>query len=195
MVDFILASASPRRVSLLESIGIKPDKIIPADINEDPLAKELPKAHALRLAREKAQKIAKQHSESLVLAGDTVVACGRRILPKGETEEDARFCLKLLSGRRHKIYGGIAIAYEGKIISRVIVTEVNMKRLTKGEIESYVSSGEWEGKAGAYGIQGYASAFIKRISGSYTNIVGLCTHNTYQMLQGITPNLFNDNES
>ncbi len=190
MVDFILASASPRRVSLLETIGIIPDKIIPADINEDPFKGEQPKPHALRLAQEKAQKIAQQHPDDIILAGDTVVACGRRILPKGEKPEDAEFCLNLLSGRRHKIHSGIAIIYKGKMHSRVITTEVSMKRLTKQEISDYVKTNEWEGKAGAYGIQGKASAFVKSINGSYTNIVGLCTHNVYQMLQGIKPDIF-----
>ncbi len=195
MVDFILASASPRRVTLLESIGITPDQIIPADIDESPLKNEHPKQHALRLATEKAQKIANLNPNSLILAGDTVVACGRRILPKGETAEDAYFCLNLLSGRRHTIYGGIAIIYNNHLIKRVVKTDVNMKRLTQAEIKTYVETKEWDGKAGAYGIQGKASAFIKGINGSYTNIVGLCTYNTYQMLQGIVPSLFNTDES
>lgn len=189
MPDFILASSSPRRLNLLKSLGITPSEVIPADIDETPLPGELPKQHAQRLAVEKARKVAADtaisHPDHVIIAGDTVVACGRRILPKGESEDIARDCLKLLSGRRHVIYGGICVIYKGKEVSRVSETQVHFKRLTASEIEEYVASGEWDGKAGGYGMQGFAESFVKRINGTHSGIIGLCLHTTRNILTGL----------
>lgn len=181
----ILASASPRRIDLLKQIHITPDDIIPADIDEAPHKDELPRAHALRLATEKAQAIAEKNPQSYILAADTVVACGRRILPKSEDEQTARKCLEQLSGRSHRIYGGIAlITPDGKCISRIVETRVAFKKLSDTEIKTYLQSKEWQGVAGGYAIQGLAAAFVKTISGSYSNIVGLSLYDTMNMLTG-----------
>jgi septum formation protein len=183
MVGFVLASASPRRLQLLEQIGRKPDLVAPADIDETPHKGELPSALAGRLAVEKAAAAAAQHPAAIILAADTVVACGRRILPKAETERDAWACLKMLSGKRHRVYGGIAVrAPDGKIWQRTIMTVVKFARLTDDEMKAYVASGDWKGKAGGYAIQGGAGAHISGINGSYTNIVGLCIHTTRKLL-------------
>lgn len=180
----ILASASPRRVELLSQIGIVPNQIIPADIDETPLPKELPAQLAERLARGKAAALPPS-SDALILAADTVVAVGRRILPKTEKEDEARKCLELLSGRQHRVYGGIALRLpNGTIHSRLIVTSVKMKRLSPAEIETYLASREWDGKAGGYAIQGLAGRFISSINGSYSNIVGLSLYDTMNMLEG-----------
>ncbi len=180
---FILASASPRRQQLLAQIGLVPDAIIPADINEDPIAGEQPREHALRLAQEKCAKIASENSGAIILAADTVVGVGRRILPKTETEDEARYCLNLLTGRSHRVFTGVAIMdASGDMRHRVIETRLKMKRLSHQEIESYVASKEWQGKAGGYGIQGYASAFIHHINGSYSNVVGLPLYETRHLL-------------
>ena len=179
----LLASASPRRVELLKQSKIIPDKIIPADIDETPLKNELPGPHALRLAIAKAEKL--KSETHFVLAADTVVACGRRILPKAETKEDVALCLNLLSGRRHKVFGGIAlITPEGKTIFRLVTTNVQFKNLSKEERGDYIESGEGIGKAGGYAIQGLAAGYIKSINGSYSNIVGLSIYDTLQMLKG-----------
>jgi septum formation protein len=171
---FILASASPRRQSLLSQIHVKPDDILPADINEDPIPGELPLPHAQRLASEKCAVIAAREPHSVVLAADTVVGVGRRILPKAETEDQARYCLELLSGRAHKVFTGIAISSPEKgLQSRVVETRLKIKVLTGSEIDYYIQSGEWHGKAGGYGIQGYAEGFIQSLAGSYSNVVGL----------------------
>ncbi len=181
----ILASASPRRLDLLKQINITPSAVCPADIDETPLKNELPKAYALRLACEKAQKIAQEHSESYILAADTVVACGRRILPKTKDEHSTRACLKLISGRRHHVYGGIALLTpDRELKSRVSDTIVQLKRLSPQDIETYLATQEWNGIAGGYAIQGYASAFVKFLRGSYSNVVGLSLYDTMQMLQG-----------
>lgn len=181
----ILASASPRRLQLLKQINITPDQIVPADIDETEKSGELPRQAAQRLAVEKAQKIASDHPHSFILAADTLVACGRRILPKTETEEDARTCLTLLSGRRHHVYGGMAlITPEGKIIPRLIDTIVQFKRLSEKDIETYLTTGEWQGVAGGYAIQGYAASFVKSIQGSHSNVVGLSLYDTMKMLEG-----------
>ena len=180
----ILASASPRRVDLLSQIGIVPDQIIPADIDETPLKGELPAKLAERLAREKALAIPSS-PDHFILAADTVVAVGRRDLPKAESEAQARECLALLSGRSHRVYGGIALRYpDGKIVSRLVTTRVTMKRLSEGEIEAYISSGEWDGKAGGYAIQGLAGGYIHSINGSYSNIVGLSLYDSMTLLKG-----------
>lgn len=182
----ILASASPRRKDLLAQMGVVPDLIVPADIDETPLSGEAPRAHALRLARAKAEAIAALHSDAWVLAADTVVACGHRILPKVEDADTARQCLGLLSGRRHHVFGGLAVASpDGRLVLRCVDTAVTFKRLTAQELEDYVNSGEWEGKAGGYAVQGRAGAFAKRINGSYTNVVGLSLYDTRAMLVGL----------
>ena len=183
MKPFILASASPRRRDLLAQIGFTPAQIIPADINEDSIEGELPKPHALRLACEKAQKVASDHPGEVILASDTVVGVGRRILPKTEDRESAEFCLRLLSGRAHRVFTGVAVIdTDGLLRSRVSETRLKMKRLSEAEITSYLDSEEWSGKAGGYGIQGRAGAFIHHISGSYTGVVGLPVYETRNLL-------------
>ena len=184
-VPLILASASPRRLALLAQVGIVPDKVLPADLDETPRKNELPCVLAERLAREKALAVGSQNSEACILVADTVVACGRRILGKAGNEEQARRFLRLLSGRRHRVVGGVALRTpDGKIISRTVETVVQFKKMSVREIEDYLSSGEWEGKAGGYAIQGRAAAFIKFIRGSYSNVVGLSLYDTMQILKG-----------
>jgi septum formation protein len=181
----VLASASPRRRDLLTQIALDPDLVDPADVDETALAQELPARHALRLAEEKARRIAERHPGAFVLGADTVVACGRRILPKALAPEEARACLKLLSGRRHRVHGGIALVTpDGKLASRRVETAVVFKRLEPQEIEDYVASGEWHGKAGGYAIQGLAARFIRQIIGSYSNVVGLPLYETASLLAG-----------
>jgi septum formation protein len=181
---FILASSSPRRLALLQDIGITPDKIIAADIDETPKPRELPRHLAQRLAREKLNAVAKQNPNAFILAADTVVACGRRILPKAETPGDVRECLKLLSGRRHHVYTGVALLTpSGKTIERIGDSTVIFRQLLQRDIEDYVKGGEGMGKAGGYAIQGQAAAMIRFISGSYSNIVGLPLFEVAQMLQ------------
>lgn len=181
----ILASASPRRLDLLKQAGIIPNAIVPADLDESPLKAELPRDHAQRLARQKAEAVALSHPGSYILAADTVVAVGRRILPKAETEEQARTCLTLLSGRRHIVYNGIAvITPEGLMRGRIAQSAVKFSRLNPAETEAYIGSGEWQGKAGGYAIQGLAAGFIPFISGSYSTVVGLSLYDTIQLLRG-----------
>jgi septum formation protein len=182
----VLASASPRRLALLEQVGLKPDVIAPADIDETPLPKERPRDLALRLAVGKGRAAQAVHRASFVLSADTVVACGRRILPKAETEEEARDCLALLSGRAHDVLTALTVlAPDGREASRVVETRVDMKRLSLSEIEGYITSGEWRGKAGGYGIQGHAGAFINRIAGSYPSVMGLPLYETICLLEGL----------
>ncbi len=179
----ILASASPRRLALLADIGVVPNEVAPADIDETLGKGELPRNAALRLACEKGAFVAAQRPESLVLSADTIVALGRRVLPKAETEDEVRLCLKLLSGRRHRVYTGVALYVPGgKRIEKLCESVVLFKRLSLHEIEAYVVSGEGIGKAGAYGIQGKAASMIRFISGSYSNIVGLPLYEVAQML-------------
>ncbi|PGH58096.1 septum formation protein Maf [Azospirillum palustre] len=184
----VLASASPRRLDLLRQIGIVPDAVDPADLDETPLRDELPPQHALRLAAEKASCVAARHPESWILAADTVVACGRRILPKAEREEEARRCLSLLSGRRHRVIGGIVLLVpdgDGHLrIDRLVRTDVTFKVLDRSETDAYIASGEWKGKAGGYAIQGRAGALVRWIGGSYSNVVGLSLHEVAGMLHG-----------
>lgn len=181
---FILASASPRRLSLLKQIYLTPDDVIPADINEDPISGELPGPHAQRLASEKCQTIADKDLDAVILAADTVVGVGRRILPKTETEAEAEICLNLLSGRSHRVFTGIAVYSPDKgLQSRVVETRVKVKRLSPQEKSFYINSGEWRGKAGGYGIQGYAESFLESLSGSYSNVVGLPLTETRHLLQ------------
>jgi len=171
---FILASGSPRRRDLLAQIGLTPRLIVPADIDENPFERELPKAHAERLAEEKAAKVAAKHPGELILAADTVVACGKRILPKAEDDVTARECLKLLSGRRHRVISGISIVTQnGTQYTKSVTTTVAFKRLSSADIDHYILSQEWHGKAGGYAIQGLGATFVRFISGSYSNVVGL----------------------
>ena len=182
----MLASASPRRRALLEQIGYAPDVVEPAELDEAALPGELPEAHAARLARAKAEAVAVRHPGAFVLGADTVVACGRRILGKAETEESARRCLTFLSGRRHRVCGGVtAIDPSGRAVSRLVRTAVTFKRLSAEEVTAYLASGEWRGKAGGYAIQGRAAAYVRFVGGSYTNVVGLPLHETYQLLVGL----------
>ena len=195
----ILASASPRRIELLEQVQILPDQIIPADIDETPQRNELPADYALRMAVEKAERIAEklmsEYADSIghagiavpsgvyVLAGDTVVAAGRRIWPKVETAQEARECLAILSGRRHRVYGGIALhSLNGQLRHRVVQSHVRFRRLSALDIDHYIDSGDWQGKAGGYAIQGMAARFICDIGGSYSNIVGLSIYDVGAML-------------
>ena len=181
----ILASASPRRLALLEQIGVAPDETIPADIDESPLPKETPRDYVARLAREKANVVASKSKGSFVLAADTAVACGRRILPKSEDEETVRHCLALLSGRAHRVFTGVALARpDGTMLSRVVETRVKVRRLNPASVDEYVRSGEWNGKAGGYGIQGLFAKHVVSIVGSYTNIVGLPIYETANLLAG-----------
>lgn len=183
--NFILASASPRRLELLAQIGLSPSRVIPADTDETPLKNELPTDYASRVAREKAMAVAALHPGERVLAADTVVACGRRILPKAETEVEARRCLHLLSGRRHRVYTAVCLLDEkGRMKERLVLTYVKFKRLTNEEISAYAECGEWQGKAGGYAIQGRAAAFIPAIYGSYSNVVGLPLAETSALLSG-----------
>ena len=170
----VLASASPRRLDLLARIGVHHDTIVPADIDESVLAGELPRDHAVRLAKEKAEVVALAHPDALVLAADTVVAVGRRILPKVEDEAVLRQCMALLSGRRHRVLTGVALAAPGGgVRTRLVETMIAMKRLSAEEIDFYASHGEWRGKAGGYALQGYGEVYVRHIAGSYSNVVGL----------------------
>lgn len=183
----VLASASPRRRDLLAQIGIVPDLIIPADIDETPRRGELPAVYARRMAHEKAMAAAAfdMPDGAAVIAGDTVVACGRMILPKTETEAAARDCLIRLSGRRHRVLGGLALRLpDGRLVSRLVTSRVTMKRLTTPEIDGYIATGDWKGKAGGYAIQGPAAAMIRHIEGSYSNIVGFSLYDVAAMLRG-----------
>jgi septum formation protein len=185
MPILVLASASPRRIELLRQVGIVPDRVDPADIDEAPAPGELPAAHVVRLAEAKAWVVQPGHPDAFILAADTVVACGRRILPKAEDEAAARACLTLLSGRRHRVYGGVAVVTPaGEIAIRRVVTQVAFKRLSRTELDAYLATGEWRGKAGGYAIQGCAAAFIPWVAGSYSNVVGLPLSETAQLLAG-----------
>jgi septum formation protein len=182
----VLASASPRRLELLAQIGLKPDQIDPAHIDESPRAKEPPRALALRLAMEKAQAVASRHDGAFVLAADTVVAVGRRVLGKAENEAEARAFLNLLSGRAHRVLTGVAvIGPDGRRSSRLGEARVRFKRLTPGEIGGYIASGEWRGKAGAYAIQGQAGGLVIAVQGSYSAVVGLPLYETRMLLEGL----------
>ncbi|HEY1382889.1 MAG TPA: Maf family protein [Dongiaceae bacterium] len=184
--QLVLASGSARRRDLLRQIGMEPAIIDPPHIDEHHGPRELPAAYAARMAREKLAAIQPRHRGSWVLAADTVVACGRRILPKAETEAEARVCLALLSGRRHRVLGGIAVAApDGRTVERLVTTAVAFKRLTQPEIDAYIATGDWHGKAGGYAIQGHAASFIPWINGSYGNVVGLSLSDAVAMLSGL----------
>jgi septum formation protein len=187
----VLGSASPRRLALLAQIGVKPDAVLPAEIDETPRPREEPRALAERLASEKAlasAAIAAGRADltpCLTLGADTVVGVGRRILPKCETREDAELCLDLLSGRGHRVFTGLALVTGGGAVRRRLVeTRLRFKRLSPNEVEAYLASAEWRGKAGGYAIQGLAGAFVERLVGSYSNVVGLPLAETVALLAG-----------
>jgi len=187
----VLASASPRRLALLQQVGIEPDALLPADVDETPAKSESPRDLVRRLARMKAevaQKAAKADpnlADSFIVAADTVVAVGRRILPKAEVIDEAAACLRLLSGRLHRVYTSVCIITpKGASRERLVETRVRFKRLSHEEIDSYLASGEWRGKAGAYAIQGLASSFVVKLVGSYPNVVGLPLYETVALLEG-----------
>jgi septum formation protein len=176
-----LASASPRRRELLARLGVVPDAVVPADIDETPLAGELPRAYALRMGREKALTV---DAPGYVLAGDTVVAVGRRILPKTETEAEARACLELFGGRRHQVLSSVVLRTpDGALRERLSETVVHFKRLSHEEIAAYLASGEWQGKAGGYAIQGWAEGLIVWIRGSHSGVMGLPLYETRVLLK------------
>ena len=180
--SLILASASPRRRELLARLGIEPARVVHADIDETPRKSELPRDYAMRMAREKA--LAAADPSANVLAGDTVVAVGRRILPKAEDEETARKCLELMSGRRHRVLSAIALlAPDGSLRERLSETQVRFKRLSDEEIRAYLAGGEWHGKAGGYAIQGSAEGLIAWIGGSHSGVVGLPLFETRALLK------------
>lgn len=182
----VLASSSPRRRQLLAQVGIVPDAVIPAEIDETPGERELPGHLACRLADAKAVTVGASAGNAFVLAADTVVALGRRILGKPAGEAEARRFLRMLSGRRHQVYGGVTvIAPDGRRAGRLVRTAVSFKRLDMSEVESYVAGGEWQGKAGGYSIQGAAGAFVPRVNGSYPNVVGLPLYETVSLLRGL----------
>ncbi|HXV24850.1 MAG TPA: Maf family nucleotide pyrophosphatase [Alphaproteobacteria bacterium] len=182
----VLASASPRRLELLRQIGIEPDAVDPSEIDETVLKGELPPDHAKRMALAKAMAVRARRAEGFILAADTVVACGRRILPKAEDADTARRCLALLSGRRHRVLGAIvAITPDGRRAARLVRSIVSFERLPPARIAAYLDSGEWRGKAGGYAIQGRAAAFVRALSGSYSNVVGLPLYETAQLLRGL----------
>lgn len=180
----ILASASPRRIDLLARIGVTPDAVAPADIDENIPKGELPRVHAERLAREKALAVAALHPGDLVLGADTVVAVGRRILPKVEDEATLRRCMALLSGRRHRVLTGVALVLpDGTVREKLGETMIAIKRLSAPEIDHYASLGEWRGKAGGYALQGYGEVYVRHIAGSYSNVVGLPLAETRLLLK------------
>lgn len=184
-LTLVLASASPRRLDLLRQIGVTPAEIDPAHIDETPARGEPPMALAKRLAVEKALAVAPRHRRALVMAADTVVACGRRVLPKPADATEARACLELLSGRRHTVLSGVALHLPGgETRVRVATTKVIFKRLAGAEIRTYLESGEWDGKAGGYAIQGLAGAWVKALNGSYSGVVGLPLYETANLLTG-----------
>lgn len=187
----VLASASPRRLALLQQVGIDPDFLKPSDLDETPKRQELPRSLALRLAEEKALAVrgwavnTDDWSESLILAADTVVAVGRRVLPKAIMMDEAIECLRLLSGRSHHVWTGLALVTpRGSLRTKLVETRIRFKRLSSSELDAYVASGEWRGKAGGYAIQGLAGAFPVKLVGSYTNVVGLPLTETVGMLEG-----------
>lgn len=184
MADLILASSSPRRLDLLRQIGIVPGAIIAPDIDETPHRGETPRLHAARMAATKLAAV--PASGAFVIAADTVVGLGRRILPKTETEAEARRCLGLLSGRRHRVYAAVAVrGPDGRVVARNVPTVVGFARLDRHEIDAYVAGGEWRGKAGGYAIQGHAAAFVDFLGGSHSGVVGLPLHETLNLLCGL----------
>ena len=185
-MPLILASGSPRRKELLESIGVVPDKILTPTVDETPLKGEGGKEYVQRVALLKAQTVHTSNPKAYVLAADTVVEARRKIFLKAANLDEAKKMLELFSGRRHRVYTAVCgISPEGKQILRLVTTRLSFKRLTSHEIDDYLATGEWEGKAGAYAIQGLAAKFVKFISGSYTNVVGLPLYETDSLLKGL----------
>lgn len=184
--ELVLASESPRRLALLAQAGITPDHVVPAALDEAVLKGEAPREHALRLAAEKVRAAADRHAtKAFILAADTVVACGRRILPKAEDDAQVSACLSLLSGRRHQVMTAVALlSPDGRLRARLALTRVSFRRLDAAHIAAYVESREGLGKAGGYAIQGRAEIFVKEISGSYSNVVGLPLAATMALLEG-----------
>jgi septum formation protein len=181
----VLASASPRRLELLARIGVVPDRVLPADLDESPLKAELPRLLAARLSAAKAEAAGALAPGALVLAADTVVGVGRRILGKPADADEARRFLTLLSGRRHHVYTGVALRTpDGKLRTRLVDTILAFQRLTEAQIADYVAGEEWRGKAGGYAIQGRAEVFVRFLSGSHSNVVGLPLFETAQLLRG-----------
>ncbi len=184
----VLASASPRRLDLLRQVGLEPAEIDPPDVDETPAPRELPRAYALRMATSKLAIVALRHPGAVVVAADSVVVCSRRILPKAETEAEARACLDRLSGRRHRVLGAVAVGYpDGTVRTRLVETVVRFKRLERAEVDDYLQCGEWRGKAGGYAIQGRAARFVDFLSGSYSNVVGLPLFETVKLLKPALP--------
>lgn len=182
--ELVLASSSPRRIELLAQVGIRPDHIDPADIDETPLKGETPPRLAQRLASSKAQIVAARHPDAVVIAADTVVSVGRRFLEKAADEAEATRFLTLLSGRNHRVHTGLAVIRDGRLSVRINETRVSFKPLSAGEIAAYVATGDWRGKAGGYGIQGPAGAFVQRIVGSHPSVMGLPIYEAVQLLNG-----------
>jgi septum formation protein len=182
----VLASASPRRLDLLRQIGLEPDAILAADVDESPAPKETPRQLALRLAADKAVRVAAREPDAFVLAADTVVALGRRVLPKAETPDEVRACLALLSGRTHRVLTAVAVAAPGERRAvRLVESRVRFKRLSAREAVAYLAAGEGLGKAGGYAIQGRAGAFVSELQGSYSGVVGLPLYETANLLGGL----------
>ncbi|WP_240540023.1 Maf-like protein [Salinarimonas soli] len=189
--SLVLASGSPRRLALLQQAGIEPDALLPADVDETPLRAESPRSLVKRLARAKAEvaRAAARNRDELkdgfIVAADTVVAVGRRILPKAEVVDEAAACLRLLSGRTHRVYTGLCIITpKDGVRERLVETRLRFKRLSRDDMEGYLASGEWRGKAGGYAIQGLAGSFVVKLVGSYTSVVGLPLHETVAILDG-----------
>ncbi len=187
----VLASASPRRLALLQQCGVEPDFIVPTDADEEPRRGEVPRSLAKRLARDKSElavekvALSEEMKGSVILAADTVVGVGRRILPKAESLEQAADCLRLLSGRNHKVYTGLTlVTANGAKRHRLVTTRVRFKRLSGQEMDSYLASGQWRGKAGGYAIQGIAGCFVVKLTGSYTNVVGLPLFEAISLISG-----------
>ena len=182
----ILASASPRRLALLHQIGFRPDRVDPAEVDETPGRDETPRNLALRLAGQKASAVAARNADAYIVAADTVVALGRRVLPKAEVPDEVASCLRLLSGRAHRVMTGLCVvAPDGRRASRMVESRVHMKRLTPADIDAYLQSGEGIGKAGGYAIQGRAGAFVISLQGSYSGVVGLPLYETANLLVGL----------
>ena len=184
----VLASASPRRLDLLRQVGFEPTEIDPPDVEETPAPHEEPRTYALRMAASKLAAVVPRHPGAVVVAADSVVVCSRRILPKAESEAEARACLDRLSGRRHRVLGAVAVGYpDGSVRTRLVETVVRFKRLERAEVDDYLRSGEWRGKAGGYAIQGRAARFVDFLSGSYSNVVGLPLFETVKLLKPALP--------
>ncbi len=181
--SLILASASPRRKALLAQMGITPDQILAPDIDETPHSKEAPHAYVMRMAQEKAAAIFAAHPQATVLAADTVVARGQRIFPKATSRKEAQTCLRALSGRKHQVMTAVCVMQGGNMRTKLVTTTVKFAPLSAAQIDDYVNSGEWEGKAGGYGIQGSAECFVQWLRGSYSAVVGLPLYETQLLLR------------